>query len=131
MVEHQTDKIMGDTLEDKLMADSHNTRTTRLITQGTNSNCNQAVGQEALHMEDKASTAVVKEDPSKAQDILAEVEGHNQETSVANEVEMVGPNILQLVDQMISTTGRKRLDIKATMMDITRKSSRSQKKKCI
>ena len=84
-------------------------------------------------MEDKASTGVVKEDPSKAQDILAEVEGHNQETSVANEVEMVGPNILQLVDQMISTTGRKRLDIKATRMDTTRKRSRSsrRRRKCI
>ena len=98
---------------------------------------NQAVDQEVLHSEplaeDKASAGMVQVDPSMAKDFQVEVEGSNQEASMANEVEMEGPKniLLQLVHHMISNTGRKRKDIRATMIDTTRKNRKSRRKKCI
>ena len=63
----------------------------------------------------------VEVDPSMAKDIQVEEEDHNQEASVANEVDLVGPqdSKLQMPDQMISTTGRRKQA--NMMMGITKK----------
>jgi len=76
------------------MADS---LTAQVHTQGTNnhSNCNQAAGQDILQdqplAEAKASAEVIKIDPSMAKDTQTGVEDLSKETSVANEVDLVGP----------------------------------------
>jgi len=88
------------------MADS---LTTQALIQGTNnhSNCNQAAGQDILQDQPlvvaKASAEVTKVDPSVAKDTQTGVEDLSKEASVANEVDLVGPqdSKLQLADLMI------------------------------
>jgi len=95
------------------MADSH---TTQVHIQGTNnhSNCNQAAGQDTLQGQAlvgaKALVEAVKVGPNMARDTLTGVEDLHKETSVANEVDLVGPlyRKLQLPDLVISSTGRRR-----------------------
>ena len=106
------------------MADS---RTTQVHIQGTNnhSNCNQAAGQDTLQdqplVEAKALVEVIKVDPSMAKDTQTGVEDLSKEASVANEVDLVGPqdSKLQLPDLVISSTGRRKQA--NMMMGTTRK----------
>jgi len=106
------------------MADS---LTTQALIQGTNnhSNCNQAAGQDILQdqplVEAKALSEVIKVDPSMAKDTQIGVEDLSKEASVANEVDLVGPqdSRLQLPDLMISSTGRRKQA--NMMMGTTRK----------
>jgi len=107
------------------------------LIQGTNhnSNCNQAVGQDILQdqplTEANASPEVIKVDPSMAKATQIGVEDLNKEALVANEVDLVGPqdSKLQLPDQTISTTGRrKQVNM---MMGTTRKVLGKQKRKPI
>ena len=106
------------------MADS---RTTQVHIQGTNnhSNCNQAAGQDTLQdqalVEARALVEAVKVGPNMARDTLTGVEDLNKEASVANEVDLAGPqdSRLQLPDLVISSTGRRRQA--NMMMGTTRK----------
>jgi len=101
--------------------------TTQVHTQGTNnhSNCNQVAGQDTLQdqplVEAKALVEVIKVDPSMAKDTQTGVEDLSKETSVANEVDLVGPqdSRLQLPDLVISSTGRRKQA--NMMMSTTRK----------
>jgi len=105
-------------------------RTTQVHTQGTNnhSNCNQAAGQDTLQdqplVEAKALVEAVKVGPNIARDTQTGVEDLNKEASVANEVDLVGPqdSRLQLPDLVISSTGRRRQA--NMMMGTTRKLSK-------
>ena len=58
----------------------------------------------------KALVEAGKVDPSMAKDTQIGVEDLNKEASVANEVDLVGPqdSKLQLPDLMISSTGRRK-----------------------
>jgi len=106
------------------MADS---LVTQARIQGANnhSNYNQAVSQDALQdqplAEAKASAEVIKVDPSMAKDTQTWVEDLSKEASVANEVDLVGPqdSKLQLPDLMTSSTGRRKQA--NMMMGTTRK----------
>ena len=70
----------------------------------------------------------VEVDPSMAKDIQVEEEDHNQEASVANEVDLVGPQ-LQLPDTVTSTTGRRK---QVNMMTgTTRRNQNRRKRKLI
>jgi len=74
-------RITGDAHQDNLVADSP---TTQALVQGANhnSNCNQAVGQDALQdqplAEAKASAEAIKADPSMDTDTQMGVEDLNQ-----------------------------------------------------
>jgi len=82
-------------------------------------------GQDTLQdqplVEAKALVEVLKVDPSMAKDTQTGVEGLSKETSVANEVDLVGSqdNRLQLPDLVISSTGRRKQA--SMMMGTTRK----------
>jgi len=97
--------------------------------------CNQAAGQDTLQdqplVEAKASVEVVKVDPSMARDTQTGAENLSKETSVANEVDLVGPqdSRLQLPDLVISSTGRRKQA--NMMMGTARKKLGKQQRKPI
>ena len=98
------------------------------LIQGTNNHsiCNQAVGQDTLQdqplVEAKALIEVQEVDPSMVRDTQVEQEDLNQETSVANEVDLVGPQ-LQLPDPVTNTIGKRK---QVNMMMGTTKRNRNR-----
>jgi len=133
VTDHQADrKTTEDSHRDKLVADS---LTIQAHAQGANnhSNCNQAAGQDTLQdqplVEAKALVEAIKVDPSMAKDTQTGVKDLSKETSVANEVDLVGPldSRLQLQDLVFSSTGRRKQA--NMMMGATRKNLGKQQRR--